>query len=94
MMFKSSSKGRGRDIWSRMPLEELVTAIASLKDGVSKLRGESWRLNKGTQSSNSLWAEVIQKLRLHHTKPIRQSLYKIWRLKRHNIDKLVEEQLL
>jgi len=93
IMPELNSKVQGKGIWSRITLDELIGAIASLNDRVNGLKNESWRLNNKNKQATSLWAEVIQKLKLENTESIRHSLYKIWHLKRHNIDKLVENQL-
>ncbi|CAF5181556.1 unnamed protein product, partial [Rotaria magnacalcarata] len=79
----------GKDVWSRITLEELVGAIASLEDRVHDLQDETWRLNGRNNSSGSLWGEVIDRLKLAHDEKIRHSLYNIWNNNRHNIQKLV-----
>lgn len=93
-MSESTPEPKGKGIWSRITEQQLVIAIASLNDRVSQLRGESWRLKNDTRSSKSLWAEVIEKLKLKNTERTRQSLEKIWCLKRKGIDKLVEKQII
>ena len=50
-------------------------------------------MNSETKLPTSLWAQVIEKLGINHTERTHQSLYKIWRLKRQNIDELVENEL-
>ena len=79
----------GKNIWSRITLDDLVEAIASLGDRTDHLKGETWRLNIKTKLPDSLWSEVIQKLNLDDSETTRHSLYKLWQLKRHNIDQLI-----
>ncbi|CAF3728964.1 unnamed protein product [Rotaria socialis] len=45
-----------KNIWSRISLDELVSAIASLEQYTDQLKDESWRLNAKAKSSSSLWA--------------------------------------
>ncbi|CAM4950926.1 unnamed protein product [Rotaria socialis] len=44
-----------KNIWSRISLDELVSAIASLEQYTDQLKDESWRLNAKAKSSSSLW---------------------------------------
>ena len=63
-MAESKSKEKGKNIWSRMTLDELVAAIASLGKRIGDLKDETWRSNGKTSSSSSLWGSVIEKLKL------------------------------
>ena len=92
MMPKLNSNTKGKDIWSLLTLEQLAAAIASLGDRVNQLKNETWRLNRTTRLSTSLWTQVIEKLKIDHNEKIRHSLYKIWHLKRNEIDQLVEKK--
>ncbi|CAF3432704.1 unnamed protein product [Rotaria socialis] len=83
---------KGKNIWSRISLDELVSAIASLENYTDQLKDESWRLNAKNKSSSSLWGKVIDKLQLDHSETTRQALYKIWRSESHDIRKLVERK--
>jgi len=91
-MTGSKSKKKGKNIWSRITLDELATAIASLGNRTDQLKDETWRLNHKTRSLRSLWGEVIDNLGLDHSQATRQALYKIWRSDRHKISGLVEEK--
>jgi hypothetical protein len=44
-MAESKSKEKGKNIWSRMTLDKLVAAIASLNKRVVDLKHETWRSN-------------------------------------------------
>ncbi|CAF4112864.1 unnamed protein product [Rotaria sordida] len=88
-MTDSNSNKKGKDIWSRITLGQLVAAIQSLGDRVDQLEHETWRLNIKTRCPSSLWGEVIDKLNLRHDEKTRHSLYNIWCLDRHEIQKLV-----
>jgi hypothetical protein len=83
----------GKNIWSRITLENLVDAIASLGDRIEELGTETWRLNAETKSSSSVWGEVINKLQLNHSEATRQSLYKIWHSNRHKIVELTKQKV-
>jgi hypothetical protein len=82
----------GKSIWSRINLDQLVAAIASLLDRTDHLKDETWRLNDKTKTPSSLWHEVIDKLDLDQSESTRQALYKIWHSDRHRIKKLVEKK--
>ena len=84
-MSKSNSDGKGKDIWSLITKEQLAVAIASLGDRINQLQHETWRLNDETRLPTSLWAEVIENLKIDHTAKMSNSLYKIWRLDRREI---------
>jgi hypothetical protein len=91
-MAESKSKEKGKNIWSRMTLDKLVAAIASLNKRVVDLKHETWRSNAKTSSASSLWSSVIEKLKLDNSERTRHSLYNIWNGKRYNIDELVEKK--
>jgi hypothetical protein len=74
-MSKSGSNETGKNIWSLITMEQLVTAIASLGDRVDVLQDESWRIKDDTELQSSLWAEVIRELKIHHTEKIRHSVF-------------------
>jgi hypothetical protein len=92
-MSKSNSDKKGKGIWSVINIQQLTAAIASLGDRVNQLKRETWRLNAETKLPTSLWGQVLENLGINGTERRRQSLYKIWQLKRHNIDKRVESEL-
>jgi hypothetical protein len=92
-MSKSGSNETGKNIWSLITMEQLVTAIASLGDRVDVLQDESWRIKDDTELQSSLWAEVIRELKIHHTEKIRHSLYNIWYLERRGIRILVKKEI-
>ena len=92
-MLKSDSYGTGKNIWSLITIEQLVSAIASLGDNVNQLEHETWRLRDDTELPTSLWAEVVRKLKIDHNEKIRHSLYNIWYLERHDIRKLVKKEI-
>ena len=92
-MSNSKSNIKSGNIWSLITVEQLAADIASLGDRINQLNNETWRLNAETKLPSSLWAQVIEKLNIEHTEKIRHSLYKIWHLKRQNIDKLVKKEL-
>ena len=92
-MSKSNSYGTGKNIWSLITIEQLVSAIASLGDNINQLEHETWRLRADTELPTSLWAEVIRKLKIDHNEKIRHSLYNIWYLERHDIRKLVKKEI-
>lgn len=88
----STSQEKGKTIWSDVTLDELVNAIASLGDDVQRLKKETWRLTAKTNTSSSLWYQVISRCtRLKHNLQTRTSLYKIWLGNRHEIQQLVEK---
>jgi hypothetical protein len=89
---KLNSNTKGKGIWSLITVKQLAAAIASLDDRIKQLNKETWRLNNKTKLSTSLWAQVIEKLKIKHNEKIRHSLYNVWHLKRNNIDKLVEKE--
>ncbi|CAF3159980.1 unnamed protein product [Rotaria socialis] len=91
-MADSNINKKGNDIWSLVTLDDLVAAIASLGDRTDQLKGETWRFNAKTRPQSSLWGEVIHKLKLNHNEKMRQSLYKIWHLERHDIQDLVKKK--
>jgi hypothetical protein len=93
MVPKLNSGEKGKNIWSVITVEQLTAVIASLGDCINQLDHETWRLNAETKLSTSLWAQVIEKLKIDHTEQRRHSLYNIWHLKHHNIDKLVKKEL-
>ena len=84
-MHKKASK----NIWSRITLDNLVTVIASLGDRTSDLKEETWRLNSVTESSSSLWREVIDKLQLDHIENTRHALYDQLHAKHRDMDSLI-----
>lgn len=91
---KTNAGTKGKDIWSLITIEQLATAISSLGDRINQLNEETWRLNIETRLSTSLWAQIIEKLKIDHNEKIRHSLYNIWHLKRRGIDKLVEKETM
>ena len=88
-MAKSNSNKAGKNIWSRITLDELTITIAGLGDRTDQLEAETWRLNDKTRSPGSLWGEIIDKLKLDNNETTRHSLYNIWNKKRQGIRKLV-----
>jgi hypothetical protein len=92
-MVELNSNEKKKDIWSLFTVEQLAVAIASLGDRTNQLKYETWRLNSKTELSTSLWAQVIEKLKLDHNEKIRHSLYNIWHRKRRNIKRLVKKKL-
>ncbi len=65
-MSNSNSGERGKNIWSRINLDELVGVIAFLGDRIEQLRAQTWQFNVRTRSSISLRGKVINKLQLDH----------------------------
>jgi hypothetical protein len=92
-MSNSNPNGKGKDIWSLITVEQLAAAIASLGDRIDQLQHETWRLNDETRLPNSLWGEVIGKLKIDHNEKMRKSLHKIWYLGRRDIKKLVKKEV-
>jgi hypothetical protein len=91
-MTNKGSNEKGKNIWSNIDLEQLVAAIASLGDRTDQLTKETWRLSVKTTSGDSLWGEVINKLKQDHNEKIRHFLYNVWHLNRHKIRQLVEKK--
>ncbi|CAF2927464.1 unnamed protein product [Rotaria sp. Silwood2] len=89
-MTESDVNNTGKDIWSLISLDDLVTAISSLGERTKQLKDDSWRFTHKSKSSSSYWSEVINKLKLDDDEKIRHSLYNIWHSDRHEICKLVE----
>ena len=91
-MSDSSSKENKRGIWNEITLSQLTKAIASLGDRINKLQSETWRLNKQTRATDSVWNELILSLKLDPTEKTRRSLYNVWNRNRHQIRDLVTMQ--
>ncbi|CAF1135500.1 unnamed protein product [Adineta ricciae] len=91
-MTESNLNMKGKNIWSRITLDQFVAAVASLGDRTNNLADESWRLNDETELSDSLWGQVIDSLKLDHSESTRQAFYKIWRFNRNGVSTLVEQQ--
>ncbi|CAF1551302.1 unnamed protein product [Adineta ricciae] len=83
---------QGKNIWSRILLDQFVAAVASLGNRIDQLKTETWRLNDKTRL-NSLWGEVIDHLKLDHSQSTRHSLYKIWLNDKHEVKRLVDAKL-
>ncbi|CAF1440169.1 unnamed protein product [Rotaria sordida] len=91
-MAESNINDTGRDIWSLMSLDDLVSAITSLGHRIDQLKDDSWRLNRKTKSSSSCWSEVINRLKLDDNEKIHHTLCKIWHEHRHRIHDLVQKK--
>ncbi|CAF1282082.1 unnamed protein product [Adineta steineri] len=73
MVSKSKSKSDTKvktNLWSLISVKQLTIAIASLDNHVDQLEGETWRLNKETKLSTSLWAQVIEKLLIYRNEEL------------------------
>ncbi|CAF0841297.1 unnamed protein product [Didymodactylos carnosus] len=86
------SKNEKKSIWERITVEQLAIAIASLGDRSDELKKETWRLNAKTCQEDSVWSELIDRLKLDQNECTRLSLYNIWCRGRHEIKFLVEKQ--
>jgi hypothetical protein len=90
-MTTSKSDKKGKNIWSRITLDEFVDTVAALGGRTVQLKGETWRLNVKTGAPGSLWGEVINKLKLDHNEGTRHALYDVWHFDRHDVLKLLSE---
>jgi hypothetical protein len=82
----------GKNIWLQITLEQMVNAIATLSDHIEQLNVESCRLSVQSDSSNSLWHAVIDKLPSDHSEATRLSL-QIWHSNRHGIVQLTGQKI-
>ena len=91
-MIDSKSDKKGKNIWSRITLDQFVDTVAALGDRTDQLKGEPWRLKVKTRAPGSLWGEVINKLKLDDNEGTRHALYDVWHVDRHDVQKLVERK--
>lgn len=91
-MTNSKSDKKRKNIWSRITFDQFVDTVATLGDRTSQLKGKTWRLNVKTGAPNSLWGEVINKLKLDDNEGIRHALYDVWHSDRRDVQELVERK--
>ena len=89
-----NKKHESGNIWSRMTLDQFVTAVASLGDRVKKLRSESWRVKDHTGESNSVWNFLINQLGLDRNEKTRHALYNLLYRKRDKLRNRIKEELI